>query len=121
MSSLDGLNQLRRDVHGLLAEEDRKRKVPVEKGTAVLSSLSDLPSHAILDRGRVVGLWEYDTPSESIVWISFVAKDAALKKAVERTQDYIRNEVGDARSFSLDSPQSRAPRIAALRAAAGRL
>jgi len=31
----------------------------------------------------------------------------------------VRDELGDARSFSLDSPKSREPRIAALRAAAG--
>jgi hypothetical protein len=88
----------------------------VEKGVAEIGALTDLPSHAILDRGRLVGLWEYDTATESIVWLSFVGSDATLKKAVGRTQDYIRNEVGDARSFSLDSPQSRAPRVAALRA-----
>jgi len=29
-----------------------------------LSSLADLPSHAILDRGRLVGLWDYDPASE---------------------------------------------------------
>lgn len=47
-----------------------------------------------------------------------VPKSSALKKAVERTQDYIRRELGDARSFSLDSPKSREPRLAALRAVA---
>jgi hypothetical protein len=120
VSSLDGLNQLRRDLKGLLAEEDINRKVSIEKGTAHLGTLADLPSHAIVDRGRLVGLWEYDTATESIAWISFTGKDKGLNEAVERTQNYIRNEVGDARSFSLDSPQSRAPRIAALRALAKR-
>ena len=46
-----------------------------------------------------------------------VPMSSALKKAVERTQDYIRRDLGDARSFSLDSPKSREPRLAALRAA----
>ncbi len=118
VSSVDGLILLRRNVKSLLAPEDCKRKVPVEKGAAEIGSLTDLPSHAILDRGRLVGLWEYDTATESIVWLSFVSSDAALKKAVSRTQDYIRDQVGDARSFSLDSPQSRAPRVAAIRKAA---
>ena len=118
VSSLDGLFLLRRDVKGLLDPADLARKVPAEKGKAEVGGISDLYSHAIVDRGRLVGLWEFDTADQSIVWTSFVAKSAALKTAVERTQDYIRDELGDARSFSLDSPKSREPRIAALRAMA---
>jgi hypothetical protein len=34
-------------------------------------------------------------------------------------EEFVRGELGDARSFSLDSPKSRVPRIQALRAAAG--
>lgn len=117
-SSLDGILLLRRDLPSLLAPEDRKRSIPGEKGPVVTTGLMDLPSHAILDRGRVVGIWEYDTATESIAWMSFGRKDAGLKKAVERMETYIRNELGDARSFSLDSPKSRVPRIEALRAAA---
>jgi hypothetical protein len=79
-----------------------------------------LPSHAILDRGRIVGLWEYDTAAHSIAWIAFVKNDKALEAAVSRTEDYVREQLGDARSFSLDSPKSRAPRVATLRKSAGR-
>ena len=81
--------------------------------------LADLPSHAILDRGRLVGLWEYDTATQSIAWTAFVKKDHALEQAVAHTERYVREQLGDARSFSLDSPKSRAPRVAALRKAAG--
>ncbi len=88
-----------------------------EKSEVPIDSLQDLPSHAIMDRGRLVGLWEYDTDTESIAWRSFI-KDPAIRDAVERTQQFIQKEVGDARSFSLDSPKSRIPRINALRAAA---
>ena len=88
-----------------------------DKGLQPLGLLSDLPSHAIVDRGRVVGLWEYDPSTESIVWSAFVEKDKALSDAVARMQTYVRDELGDARSFSLDSPKSRAPRIEALRKA----
>jgi hypothetical protein len=42
-------------------------------------------------------------------------KDKAVAAAVARTGAYVRDQLGDARSFSLDSPKSRAPRIAALR------
>jgi hypothetical protein len=36
---------------------------------------------------------------------------------VARAEQYVREGLGDARSFSLDSPKSRAPRIEALRKA----
>ena len=91
-----------------------------------IDSLFELPAHfedpaeghAIVDRGRLIGRWEYDLPTESIVWVSSVKKDKALQQAVTRTEEFVRQQLGDARSFSLDSPKSRAPRIAALRKAA---
>ncbi len=109
VSSLDSISHLRRDVGRLLAPEDVTRSVFCGKG------LTDLASHAILDRGRLVGLWEYDVEAKSIAWASFIPKNKDLEKAVARTEKFVRDDLGDARSFSLDSPKSRAPRIAALR------
>ncbi|HLK20518.1 MAG TPA: crosslink repair DNA glycosylase YcaQ family protein [Bryobacteraceae bacterium] len=117
-SGIDSLVLLRRDFKGLLDPKDLARQVFTEKQTRPLGELPDLPSHAILDRGRIVGLWEYDTASESIAWVTFVKKDKALQEAVLRMEQYVREQLGDARSFSLDSPKSRAPRVAALREAA---
>jgi winged helix DNA-binding protein len=119
VSSLDAITGHRRDVRGLLDQKDLNREVFVDKSTQAVASLTDLPSHGILDRGRLIGLWEYDTDAQSIAWTTFGVKDKALDAAVKQTETFIRDEIGDARSFSLDSPKSRAPRIAALRAAAG--
>jgi Winged helix DNA-binding domain len=116
VSSLDSILLLRRNLKTMIAEEDRQTLVQAERGRADVGSLADLPSHAILDRGRVIGLWEYDPETSSIAWATFSGKsDAALQKTVAVTEAYIRQDLGDARSFSLDSPKSRAPRIAALR------
>ena len=30
--------------------------------------MTDLPSHGVFDRGRLIGLWEYDVETESIAW-----------------------------------------------------
>ena len=87
-----------------------------DQGRKLLTgAISDLPSHAILDRGRVIGLWEYDVDSGSIAWTAFGVKDKALEAAVKETEAFVRDQLGDARSFSMDSPKSRAPRIRALR------
>ncbi len=118
VSSLDSLVLLRRDHRSLLDPADLDRSLHLTRGDASLASLSDLPSHALLDRGRLVGLWEYDPASESIVCFSFIQMNSHLDAAVKNTEGYVRTELGDARSFSLDSPKSRQPRLAALRQAA---
>jgi hypothetical protein len=64
------------------------------------------------------GVWEYDTETSTIAWKSFSAPDKAIGTAVIEMEAFIREDLGDARSFSLDSPKSRAPRIAELRKAA---
>ncbi len=117
VSSVDSLFLLRRDLASLIDPKDAKQKSMGEKGLRDVGNLVDLPSHAILDRGRLIGLWEYDPETGSIAWSSFGPADNALKEEVERTEAFVRDELGDARSFSLDSPKSRAPRIAALRKA----
>jgi hypothetical protein len=112
LGSIDSLFVLRSEFATSVEPGDLKRQV-------LAGARSDLlPSHAIVDRGRLVGLWEYDQPTESIAWVSFIKKDKALQETVTRTENFVRDQLGDARSFGLDSPKSRAPRIAALRKAA---
>jgi hypothetical protein len=73
--------------------------------------------HYILDRGRLVGLWAFDSADGTIVWNSFIKPDAALREAVRNTEVWVREQLGDARAFSLDSPKSRAPHLAKMREA----
>jgi hypothetical protein len=79
------------------------------------SKMADLPGHVILDRGQLIGRWEFDMETGTIAWVSFIPSTRALEDAVRKMETFIRDDLGDARSFSLDSPKSRAPRIAALR------
>lgn len=104
VSSLDAITSLRRNVDSLTDEDALKKK-----------GVAEATHHLILDRGRIIGLWDYDTAADSIVWKSFYPTTPALEKAVNRTELYVRQELGDARSFSLDSPQSRVARLNLLR------
>jgi hypothetical protein len=119
VAGIDALVLLRRDHASLLDPSDAEKTLIGEKP---LVGISDLPDHAIVDRGRIVGLWQYDPGAERIVWWAFGShvNVAALRDAVDRTEAYIIEQLGDARSFSLDSPKARAPRLAALREAAAR-
>ena len=117
VSCMDSMFLLRRGLSELMTPQAAKAKVCGDKGIVELGGLSDLYSNAILDRGAIIGLWEYDSKAASIVWATFVPADKGLRDAIARTEDYIREQLGDARSFSLDSPKSRTPRIEALRKA----
>jgi len=117
VSSLDPITANRREMQSLIDDEDRERTVMVDAASKPVGGLADLPSHAILDRGQIVGLWEFDQSAGSIVWATFRRKrDKALAAAVEETEAFVRDQLGDARSFSLDSPKSRVARLESLRA-----
>ena len=118
VSLLDGVTLLKRNTKDLIDPEDAAHPLFRQKAYAG-GNLGDLPSHGIFDRGRLVGLWEYDTATESIAWTAFVPKNRELLEAVAETEEYVRSGLGDARSFSLDSPKSRAPRVEALRKMGG--
>jgi hypothetical protein len=111
VGSIDNIAHLRRDAGALVDDADRHF---VDAGTTP-GNLADLPHHAILDRGRLVGMWDFDPQSASMAWTTFRPPDGALRDAVARTEAFVRDELGDARSFSLDSPASRVTRLEALR------
>ncbi len=117
ISSLDGLVLLRRDLRSLIAAKDRETRVFIEKEYKAVGGLSDLADHAIFERGRLIGLWEFDPETGSVAWMCFDKKDKALTDAVALTERFVQSDLGDARSFSLDNPKSRAPRIQAIRKA----
>ncbi|MFO0940862.1 MAG: crosslink repair DNA glycosylase YcaQ family protein [Pirellulales bacterium] len=116
LSSLDSITTLRRNVVSLLHPDDADRPLPIDRMKEAAGALSDLPCHAIFDRGRLIGLWEYDYDKAEIVTFTFVKQDKHLKAKIDEMSTYIQEQVGDARSFSLDSPKSRQGRIADLRA-----
>lgn len=114
VASLDGLSLLKRNIKELIEAADLNSPIFRQKAYA-REGLTDLPSHGIFDRGRLIGLWEYDVETASIAWSSFIPKNQDLVKAITETETYVRDQLGDARSFSLDSPKSRTPRVQALR------
>jgi hypothetical protein len=79
----------------------------------------DLPDHPILDRGRIIGQWQYDPRKARIAHWVFDGPTAAVERRIAEVEAWIREDLGDFRSFSLDSPASRQERIEALDAANG--
>jgi hypothetical protein len=116
---IDGIHLLHRDLQRLFDPVDAARPEPASTSGRTLGDLTDPPCQLIVDRGRIVGLWEYDPDAREIVRQLFVPEDDALRAAIARTEEFAREQLGDVRGGSLDSPASRAPRLAALRATAG--
>jgi len=87
LGNIDGIALFRRDLGSLMEAPD------AGKGGA----RGDLERHAILDRGRIVGLWDYDVKKQAIGWNSFIKKDRDLEQAVARTEAFVRDELGAAR------------------------
>lgn len=116
--SIDNLVHLRRDVAVTLGLTGVASPLLSDAALQTLGGLSDLPHHAIVHGGELIGLWDYDPDAGAIVWCTFEPPTDAVRAAVAETEAFVRDELGDARCFSLDSPKSRAPRLASLRAAA---
>ncbi|MGW4828002.1 DNA glycosylase AlkZ-like family protein [Amycolatopsis japonica] len=115
LAGIDGIHLLHREMSRLLADADVEHPVPGGRPGETLGGQADPPSHVIVDRGRIAGLWEFDTEAGKIVYKFFGEEDAALRETIARTEEFVRDQLGDARSFSLDSPKSRASRVADLR------
>ncbi len=110
LAGTDSLVLLRRNSADMLAEGDRGRKVL--DGTLGLQA--DLSDHPILNRGRIIGLWQYDPGKERIAAWTFDKPTAAVTQRIAEVESWIREDLGDFRSFSLDSAASRQKRIDAL-------
>lgn len=115
VGSIDNIVHLRRGTTDLLDPEDASRLVLGEKGLVEMNSLVDLPHHGIFDRGRLIGFWEFDPQRQEVVWDCFVPVNESIKAAIAETEAFINDQLGDARSMSLDSAESRRPRIESLR------
>ncbi|WP_226760942.1 DNA glycosylase AlkZ-like family protein [Arthrobacter sp. SO3] len=113
LAGTDSLALLRRNAADMLAEEDQHTKA-----LGSLALQADLPDHPIFDRGRIIGLWQYDPGREQIVPWVFHAATPAVTRRIAEVEEWIREDLGDFRAFGPDSPATRQIRIDGLVAAA---
>ena len=102
-------------------DELRAGKPPKAPPVALVGSLDNLwhlgkleiDHHAIVAGGARVGVWEFDFDAQKIVWaLTTKDKPKGVEQAVAEMEAFARDQLGDVRSFSLDSPESRKPAIA---------
>lgn len=114
LGSIDSLMHLRRDASSLMDAEALDNPL-LGKSRGAASTLLGVDDHVIVDRGRIIGIWQFDPEAGKIVWKTFRPAHSALRDVIRSTEEWIREDLGDARSFSLDSPASRKPRLERLR------
>jgi hypothetical protein len=115
LTCLDNLIMLTRNLALHIDKADRPLVAKIEGKEIPKGSLFDLDNHPIFDRGRLVGLWAFDQPNQELVYTAWGSdKDLITQRAAE-TEAFIKEQLGDARSFSMDSTKSRQPRINLLR------
>lgn len=115
VAGLDSLFLLRREVACLLGPEDVGKETATDKAVVPINSLQDLYCNAIIDRGQLIGLWEYDFELGELVWHTFSKPTAAVRQEIAKVEKYAQEQLGDVRSFSLDSPKSRVPKLEMMR------
>jgi DNA glycosylase AlkZ-like len=117
----DNYTGVRRDLSPLYDPALARRKIlDWDKGTVALGDAESLHQPAILDGGELIGLWDYDDRDRSIVWRTFARPGRARRKALEAEVDrllpFIRDQLGNARYYSLDNDKQRWRRLDRLKA-----
>ncbi len=115
LTCLDNLILLTRNLALHIDEADRPLIAQIEGKELPKGSLFDLDNHPIFDRGRLVGLWAFDEPNQELVYTAWAGDIDLIAQRAADTETYIKEQLGDARSFSMDSTKSRQPRINLLR------
>src|SRR5262249_40570276 len=116
-SMLDNIIHLRRELVPHLDAEDAARKMPNDVKRRAAGQLTDLEYNVVVDRGRIIGLWDWDGIAGELVWATFAKASKEARAAADELARYVQKDLGAVRSFSLDSPESRGERLDALRAA----
>ncbi len=117
---LDNLIHLRRDPTAALGEGDEELDLSLGVAKKAGGSLLDLAVHPIVDRGRIVGLWDYDGAAQKLIYKSLRKEPKGMAEAARAAERFVQQELEDVRAMSLDSPESREPRLQALRKASWR-
>ncbi len=89
------------------------------RGTTTLGEATALPYRAVVAEGGIRGFWEFDSAAGeiAIAWLDEVSKStrAAAEEKAARLAHWIRDDLGHARSFSLDTDEAIGARLEALR------
>jgi hypothetical protein len=114
----DNLFAFRRGI-GVFVDDPGIALLDWGKGTTTAGKAASLHQHAIVDGGRLIGVWDWDRKVQKIAWAMFAKRSAtelrALEAVIEQTQDLVRRDLADVRFYSLDNEGNRKRRLSFIR------
>ena len=99
----------------VLARRDTAPVLNPKSRSVAIRDVNGLNHHAVVAGGELVGVWEYDPDTKSVVarlWMADKALRARVDDAAADTARFIRQQLGDAKLSAVDPPVRRAKRIA---------
>ncbi len=86
-----------------------------ENRPTTLSKLHAIHNHAIVESGRLIGVWDYDPETREVVWATFGAAPKGLAGEVAALKETIEREYGRVRIYHADRGAALKGRLAAIR------
>jgi len=87
-------------------------------GKKTLRDVKAMHNRCILLDGAIAGLWDFDESAGEVIWATFDPIKGKQKKAViaqcRSAGAFLRNEIGHARIYAMESARSRAGRLTAV-------
>lgn len=115
VGSLDNISHLRGKFQAILNPEDAEHPVFTHSGLKPSGFVGEILSNAVIDRGTLIGLWDFDPVEGKLLYRTFQTTTPEVNEAAAKLEQIILADYGDIRTFSLDSPTSRKERLASLR------
>jgi hypothetical protein len=98
---------------GLLTEPKHHGREVTKWGNTKGTTLGDvrhISARTLFDGDRLVGFWEYDPSAEAVVFNTFDPLPPKRKRAAQELAEsvaaFLKDDVGHARSFSLDTMEA---------------
>lgn len=112
----DNYLYFRRDAELFAAPEHRGvALLDWENRPTTLAKLHAIHNHAIVESGRLIGVWDYDVDAREVAWATFGAPPKGLAREIAALEEFIARDLGRVRIYSADRGAALKGRLAAIR------
>ncbi len=116
----DNFLYFRRGLRVFLDKDARNATVlDSTRRPAIVAELDSLHHHAIVLGGRLIGIWDYDPDTETVIWRTFGRPTTPTRDLIESTVEnlrrFIHTTLGDVAFYPFDRGRTRRERVESIR------